>query len=147
MPTNLVKVEDKVQLADIVEVLIQHLNKVVDSLQIAEIVVVHVHAYAEVQTRVPSVDYLEVPELKTSQAISITIPKVILFKGSGDTYLDKVSVFGVPNSNDSVYLLNELLFFIIIEIHVPFRQPSLTRTVLNQNEADLQRNGQDVQVI
>lgn len=49
------------------EVLIEDLDEVVDSLQVAEIVVVHVNAYAEVQTGVPPIHDLEIPELKAGK--------------------------------------------------------------------------------
>jgi len=45
------------------EVFVQHLHEVVDGLQIAQIVVVHVHADAEVEARIASVDDLEIAEL------------------------------------------------------------------------------------
>lgn len=63
MFTYFVEVEHQVQFTDIVEVFIEDLNEIVDSLQIAQVIVVYVHAYAEVQPRVPSVYYFEVPEL------------------------------------------------------------------------------------
>lgn len=49
-------------------------------------------------------------------------------------------MFSVPDGDDSVHLLNKLLLLIIIEIHVPFRKPSLTRSVLDQNKANLKKN-------
>ena len=45
------------------EVLVQHLHKVVDTLEVVEVVVTHVHADAEVEAGVPPVDDLEVAEL------------------------------------------------------------------------------------
>ena len=60
----LVEVEDQVELTDVAEELIQDLHKVVDGLQVAEVVVLQVQTEAEVQPSVPSVDNLEVTELK-----------------------------------------------------------------------------------
>lgn len=45
------------------EVLVEHLDEVVYGLQVAQVVVVDVDADAEVETRVTTVDYLEVAEL------------------------------------------------------------------------------------
>ena len=52
---NFVEIEDEVQLADVVEILVQHLDEVVDRLQVHQVVVTHVHANAEVQARVSPV--------------------------------------------------------------------------------------------
>lgn len=60
-----------------------------------------------------------------------------LFKQS---YLNEIGVLCITNGNDSVDFLDKLLFLVIIEIHVPLRQPSLTCTVLDQDEAYLQNN-------
>lgn len=69
--TYLIKVEHKIQFTYIVKVFIQHFYKVVYSFQIAQVVVVHIHAYAEVQASVPSVYYLEIPELKICKITAI----------------------------------------------------------------------------
>lgn len=53
-------------------------------------------------------------------------------------YLDKVGVFGVPDRDHSVDFLYQLLFLVVIELHVPFGQSRLARSVLNEDEADLE---------
>lgn len=60
----LVEVEHQVQFTHIVEVFIQDLHKIVYSFQVAQVIVIHIHAYTEVQPCIPSVHDLEVPELK-----------------------------------------------------------------------------------
>lgn len=52
-------------------------------------------------------------------------------------YLYKVGVFGIPDSYHSVHFLNQLLFLIIIKLHVPFGQSCLPCSVLDEDEADL----------
>ena len=64
--TDLVEIEHQVQLAHVVEVLVEHLDEVVYRLQVVQIVVLHVDADAEVQAGVASVDDLEVAELERS---------------------------------------------------------------------------------
>lgn len=49
----------------------------------------------------------------------------------GLSYLNEIGMFRISNSNYSVYLFNELLFLIIIEVHVPFRQSSFASTILD----------------
>ena len=65
--TCLIEVEDQIKFADIVEVLIEHLNKVVYGLQVAQVVVIDINTDAEVEPCIPSVDDLKVPELRDSQ--------------------------------------------------------------------------------
>lgn len=68
---HLVEVKHQVQFADIVEVLVEHLDKVVDGLQVAQVVVVHVHADAKIQPSVPPIDYLKVPELEKGEEVNL----------------------------------------------------------------------------
>ena len=49
---DFVEVEDQIQLADVVEVLVEDFDEVVNGLQMGEIVVSHIRAQAEVKTRV-----------------------------------------------------------------------------------------------
>jgi len=60
---DLVEVEDEVELADIPEEGVEHLDKEVDGLQVGQLVIVGVDARAEEQPRVPPVDDLVVAEL------------------------------------------------------------------------------------
>lgn len=52
-------------------------------------------------------------------------------------YLHKVGVLGISDSNDSMHFFNQLLFLIIIKLHVPFGQSCLSRSVLDEDKADL----------
>lgn len=113
---NLVEVKHQIELAHIVEVLVQHLDKVVDRLQIAQVVVVHVHADAKVQPGVPPVHDLKVPEL------------------------NEIGVLGVADRHHGVHLLDQLLLLVVVKVHVPLGQAGLPRTVLDQDETDLRRN-------
>ena len=53
------------------------------------------------------------------------------------TYSDKVSVLGVSDSDYGVDLFNQLLFLVVLKVHVPLGQARLTGTVLNQDETNL----------
>lgn len=109
---HLVEVEHEVQFTHVVEILIQHLYKVVNSLEVCQVVISHVHTNTEVQTSITPVNDLEVPELH------------------------KVGVLGIPDSYHSMNFLNQLLFLIIVKLHVPFGQSCLPCSVLDQDEAD-----------
>lgn len=100
---HLVEVEHQVQLAHIVEVLVEHLDKVVDRLQVAQVVVVHVHADAEVQPSVAAVDYLEVPELKLWEDVGLDKRTE---SGRTPVYLDKVGVLGITDCDQGMHLLD-----------------------------------------
>lgn len=65
----LIEIEYKIQLTDIVEILIEHLNKIMYSLQIAQVIIIYVHAYAEVQTCIPSVHYFKVSKLENKKIL------------------------------------------------------------------------------
>lgn len=58
-------------------------------------------------------------------------------RGGGSCHLHKVGVFGVSDSDHGVHLLDQLLFLVIIELHVPLGQASLACSVLDEDEADL----------
>lgn len=57
--------------------------------------------------------------------------------GLGVCHLHKVGVFGISDSDHGVHLLDQLLFLIVIKLHVPFGQACLARPVLDEDEADL----------
>lgn len=46
-------------------------------------------------------------------------------------------MFGISDSDHGVHLLYQLLFLVIIELHVPLGQARLARPVLDEDEADL----------
>lgn len=52
-------------------------------------------------------------------------------------YLNKVGMLGVPDSDHGMHFLDQLLFLVVIKLHVPFGQPRLPCSVLNEDEADL----------
>lgn len=52
-------------------------------------------------------------------------------------YLHKIGVFGISDSYHSMNFLNQLLFLIIIKLHVPFGQSCLSCSVLDEDEANL----------
>lgn len=57
---------------------------------------------------------------------------------AGDScHLHKVGVFGVSDSDHGMHLLDQLLFLVIIELHVPLGQARLACSVLDEDEADL----------
>ena len=57
---DLVEVEHQIQLANIVEILVENLDKVVDGLQVVEVVVAHIHTDAKVEASVAPIHNLEV---------------------------------------------------------------------------------------
>ena len=54
-------------------------------------------------------------------------------------YLNEVCVFSVSDSDNSMDFFNKFLFFVIIKVHVPFGQPCLAGTVLDEDESNLER--------
>lgn len=46
-------------------------------------------------------------------------------------YLNEICMLRVPNSNHCMNLFNKLLFLVIVKVHVPFRETSLARSVLD----------------
>ena len=54
------------------------------------------------------------------------------------SHLDEVGVFGVSHRHNGMNLLNQLLLFLIIKVHVPLGESCLPRSVLDQNETNLQ---------
>ena len=53
------------------------------------------------------------------------------------TYSDKVSVFGISDSDNGVNLFNQFLLLIVLKVHVPLGQARLTGAILNQDETNL----------
>ena len=52
-------------------------------------------------------------------------------------HLHKVGVFGVSDGDHGMHLLDQLLFLIIIKLHVPLGQARLACSVLDEDKADL----------
>lgn len=69
---DLVKVEHQIQLAHIVEVLVEDLDEIVDGLQVKKVVVSYVDTYAKVEARVTAVDYLVVAELHKVRVLGVS---------------------------------------------------------------------------
>ena len=61
---NLVEVEHQIKFTHIVEVFIEHFNKVMNCLQVAEIIVIYINADAEVQSCISSVHNFKVAKLE-----------------------------------------------------------------------------------
>lgn len=59
-----VEVEHQIQLADVVEVLVENLHEVVNGFEIAQVVIVHVDTDAEVETSIATINNFEIAELK-----------------------------------------------------------------------------------
>ena len=55
------------------------------------------------------------------------------------THSNKVCVLGISDSDDGVDFFNQLLFLVILKVHVPLGQARLTGTVLNQDETNLHK--------
>ena len=130
--THLVKIEDQIQLTNVVEIFVQHLDviqhllvsmlahtcglgwthlyKVVYCLQVEQIIIRCVNTDAEVEPRVSPVDDLEVPEFH------------------------KVRMLGISDCHYGVNLLYQFLLLLVLEVHVPLGQPRLARPVLDHNE-------------
>lgn len=56
------------------------------------------------------------------------------------TYLHEIGVFCVSHRDKGMHLLDELLLLVIVKVHVPFREASFSRTILDEDEANLQEN-------
>lgn len=129
------------------EILVQHFDEIVYGLQVAQIIVVHVHADAEIQTRIAAIHNFEVAKLfaeKTeyeSLLISYPISKNTLSLSLTSPYLNEVCMLGIAYGHNSMHLLDQLLLLVIVEIHVPFGQARLTRSVLDQNKSNLPESG------
>lgn len=57
----------------------------------------------------------------------------------GAPYLHEVGVLRVSHRDHGVHLLDELLLLVVIELHVPLGQARLASPVLDEDEANLQR--------
>lgn len=55
------------------------------------------------------------------------------------TYCDKVCVFGISDGDYGVNFFYQLLFLIILKVHVPLGEAGLTSTILNQDETNLHK--------
>ena len=55
----------------------------------------------------------------------------------GRTHSHKVGVFGVPHCHQSVNLFDQLLFLIIVKMHIPLGQTCFASAVLNEDETNL----------
>jgi len=115
------------------EVFVEHLHEVVNGLQIAQVVVVYVHADAEVQTRIASVDDLEVAELQRQKCDKRVIQKNIWTR----SHLHKVGVLGIAHCDHGMHLLNQFLLLVVIEVHIPLGQASFSSSVLYKYESYL----------
>lgn len=109
---NLIKVEDKVEFTDIVEIFVEDFNKVVDCFEVAQVIVVDVDADAEVEAGIATVHNFEVAELY------------------------EVCVFGISDGDDGMHFLYQFLLLVIVKVHVPLGQPRLARSVLDQDKPD-----------
>lgn len=78
---------------------------------------------------------------------SATLDSVIAVDDSGNggdgcqigTHLNEICVFRISNGDHSMHFFDKFLFFVIIEIHVPFGETSFASTILYQYEANLKR--------
>lgn len=53
------------------------------------------------------------------------------------THSHKVGVFGVSHCHQSVNLFDQLLFLIVVKMHVPLGQTCFASAVLNEDETNL----------
>ena len=108
---DLVEVEDEVELADVAEVAVEHLDEEVDALEVGELVVARVDAEGEEEARVAAVDDLVGAEL------------------------DEVGELAVAARDEAVHLVLDLALVRLLDGHVPLRQARLALPVLQQEEA------------
>ena len=125
------------------EILIQHLDKVVNRLQVGQIVIPDIDADAKVQASIASIDDLEAAKLQTQTSLCENSgqskkvaaidnpPQKIMARSKIGLYLHEICVFGIANRHQCVHLLDQLLLLVIVEMHVPFGEPCLPCTVLN----------------
>jgi hypothetical protein len=109
---NLVEVKHKIQLANVVEKLVENFDEIVDGFEVGQIIVANIHANAEIKSSITPINDFETAEF------------------------DKVGVLGITDCDESVDLLDQLLLFVVIEVHVPFRKPRLASSVLYENKTN-----------
>jgi hypothetical protein len=112
---HFMEVKHQVQLAHIAKEPIQHLYKQVDAFQVGQLIIRHVHAKAEEETRIPTIDDLV------------------------GAKLNKVGELGVTRRHQAMHFILNLPFVVLLNGHVPLGQTSLALPVLKEEEADLQR--------
>lgn len=56
-------------------------------------------------------------------------------------------MLGISDGDHGVHLLDQLLFLVIIELHVPLGQACLACPVLDKDEADLEQAGEEVREV
>ena len=70
---DLVKVEYKVQFADIAEELIEYFDEKMDCFEICKLVIIGVYADAEEETRIPPVDNLGGRQILTNEGLTVSV--------------------------------------------------------------------------
>lgn len=99
------------------EVLIKYFDEIVNCLQVGEVIVRYINTNAKVKTSVSSIDYLETAKFH------------------------EISMLSISHSHHSMNLFDQLLFFVIVKIHVPLGQSGLASAILDEYEPNLQSKG------
>jgi hypothetical protein len=107
------EVEDKVEFADVGEILVEDLDQELDVLEVGELVVIDIDAECEVEAGIPLVDDFVV------------------------AVLQEVGVLGVPHDDDPVHFRLDLDLFRLLVEDEPPGEPGLALSVLQQDEPDL----------
>lgn len=123
------KIEDKVKLTDIAEIVIQDLDKQVYALQICQLIVCSIHAEAEEEASISPVDHFVALELcSTAKSASkiIRMTPCMLSKNSNSwqgLYLDKVGVLGVPGCYSSMNIIFHLSLSSVLQRYIILGKP------------------------
>ena len=104
------KVKEKMKFSYLQEKSIENLHKVVYGLHVCQVVVVDVNTQAKVKSGIATIHNFKGPKF------------------------NKVGVAWPADRHTGVYLLNELLFLVVLVRHVPFCHACLSRFVLDNEK-------------
>ena len=140
---DLVKVEDKVELAHVPEELVEELDEEVDRLEVEQLIVVHVHAQREKEPGVPPVDELVLGVLQSGKT-RITVSGSVQERGAvggvrerwGPTHLDKVGELRVARRHNAVHVRLNFVPLLIRVCTIILAEAGLALPVLQEKVLD-----------
>lgn len=112
------------------EIFIEYFDEIVYGFQISQVVVTDIDTNAKIQSSISSVNDLEIAELCNINDKSNA-------KNLIRTHLYKVGMFGISDGDHSMDFFYQFLLLVVIEVHIPFSQPSLSSPILDKDKSDL----------
>lgn len=76
---NFIEIKYQVQFTDIVKIFIKNFYEVVYGLQVAKIIIINIHTYAKVKTRITTVNNFKVTKLKNDKYLLAEIILMVIF--------------------------------------------------------------------